>query len=129
MSILSLAIAFLVFGFLVLTHELGHFLAAKKAGIGVTEFSVGMGPRIVSRQMGETLYSLKWIPFGGSCMMVGEDADSDDPSAFNKKPVWARIGVVAAGPLSNFLWAFLAALVGLALAPVNPPTVSMVLEA
>ena len=113
---MSIIIAFLIFGFLIFTHELGHFLVAKKVGIGVTEFSIGMGPRIVSRQIGETRYSLKWIPFGGSCMMVGEDADSDEPNAFSKKPVWARFAVVAAGPLSNFLWAFLAALVVLAIA-------------
>ncbi len=121
---MSIIIAFLIFGFLIFTHELGHFLVAKKVGIGVTEFSIGMGPRIVSRQIGETRYSLKWIPFGGSCMMVGEDADSDEPNAFSKKPVWARFAVVAAGPLSNFLWAFLAALVVLAIAGVNPARVT-----
>ncbi|WP_434311266.1 RIP metalloprotease RseP [Hominifimenecus sp. rT4P-3] len=117
---MSILIAFLVFGFLVLTHELGHFLLAKKAGIGVIEFSIGMGPRIVSKQIGETKYSLKWIPFGGSCMMIGEDSESDEPNAFHKKSVWARISVVAAGPLFNFLFAFLLALVVIAIAGSNP---------
>ncbi len=123
---MSILIAFLVFGFLILTHELGHFLLAKKAGIGVIEFSIGMGPRIVSKQIGETKYSLKWIPFGGSCMMVGEDAESDSPDAFNKKSVWARILVVAAGPLFNFLFAFLLALVVIAIAGANPAKIYQV---
>lgn len=125
---MSIIIAFLVFGFLIFTHELGHFLVAKKAGIGVTEFSLGMGPRIISRQVGETRYSLKWIPFGGSCMMVGEDADSDDPSAFNKKPVWARFAVVAAGPIFNFIFAFLLSVILIAIAGANPARVTSVQE-
>ena len=62
---MSIILAIIVIGVLILVHEFGHFLLAKKNGIGVTEFSVGMGPRIVSFVRGETRYSLKWIPFGG----------------------------------------------------------------
>lgn len=91
-------------------HEMGHFLLAKKNGIYVTEFSVGMGPRIVSFVRGETRYSLKLLPFGGSCMMLGEDEAIDDERAFGKKPVWARISVIAAGPIFNFILAFILAL-------------------
>ena len=76
MSFWSIIIAILVLGALVFFHEFGHFIFAKKAGIGVTEFSIGMGPRLFSFDRGETKYSLKAIPFGGSCAMVGEDADS-----------------------------------------------------
>lgn len=104
---MSMIAAVLVFGLIVLIHEFGHFIVAKKCGIGVIEFSIGMGPRIWSIQKGETRYSLKILPFGGSCMMMGEDENDKDPKAFNNKPVWARIAVVAAGPIFNFILAFL----------------------
>lgn len=102
--------ALIVFSIVVVIHELGHFLLARKNGVSVTEFSVGMGPRLVSFTRGGTRYSLKLFPIGGSCMMVGEDELSDDPNAFNKKSVWARISVIFAGPLFNFILAFLLSL-------------------
>ncbi len=100
----SILIAVFMFGFLIFIHELGHFLAAKKAGIGVVEFSLGMGPRIWKKQGKETLFSLKLFPIGGSCMMVGEDEDIEDERAFNKKSKRARIGVLAAGAGMNLLF-------------------------
>lgn len=93
-----------MFGFLIFIHELGHFLAAKRAGIGVVEFSLGMGPRIWKKQCKETLFSLKLFPIGGSCMMVGEDEDIEDERAFNKKSKRARIGVLAAGAGMNLVF-------------------------
>lgn len=128
MSIVSIIIAILVFSFLIITHELGHFLFAKKAGIGVVEFSVGMGPRLLSRQIGETRYSLKLIPFGGSCMMVGEDEDNSAPNAFNNKSVGARMLTVFGGPLFNILTAFLLAIILLAMGGTNPAKVYTVYE-
>ncbi|MDO5519735.1 MAG: RIP metalloprotease RseP [bacterium] len=110
MSIVKILIALLVFSVIVIIHELGHFLLAKKNGITVTEFSLGMGPRLLSHQGKETRYSVKLLPLGGSCMMLGEDETSDDPGAFNKKGVWARISVIAAGPIFNFILAFVLAL-------------------
>lgn len=107
---LKIIIALLIFSLIIVIHEMGHFLLAKKNGIYVTEFSVGMGPRIVSFVKGETRYSLKLFPFGGSCMMLGEDEASDDERAFGKKPVWARIAVIAAGPIFNFILAFVLSL-------------------
>ena len=71
--ILSIVLAVIVVSVLVVSHEFGHFLLAKKNGIGVVEFSVWMVPRILSKEKGGTRYSLKAIPFGGSCQMVGED--------------------------------------------------------
>lgn len=103
---MKIILALLIFSLIVLFHEFGHFLLAKRGGIAVTEFSLGMGPRILSKQIGETRYSWKLLPFGGSCMMVGEDGDSDDENAFGKKSVWTRISVVAAGPIFNFILAF-----------------------
>lgn len=118
--IISILIAILIFSILVIFHEFGHFIVAKKSGIKVLEFSVGMGPRIFSKQKGETLYSIKALPLGGSCMMYGEDEDeekldSEKDRAFGSKSVWARIAVVAAGPVFNFILAFVVA-IGLVIA-------------
>ncbi len=126
---LSIIFAILIFSFLVITHEFGHFLMAKRAGIGVIEFSVGMGPRLLHFQRGETMYSLKLIPFGGSCMMVGEDDSSDAENAFGKKSVWDRILVVAGGPLFNFISAFILALILVLCEGTNPAKVTAVADA
>lgn len=107
---MSIILALLIFSAIVIVHELGHFLLAKYNGITVTEFSVGMGPRIFSHEWGGTRYSLKILPFGGSCLMVGEEEESDEEGSFGSKSVWARIAVVAAGPIFNFLLAFVLSL-------------------
>ncbi|MCD7736414.1 MAG: RIP metalloprotease RseP [Lachnospiraceae bacterium] len=105
---MSILIALIVFSLIIIIHELGHFLLAKLNGITVLEFSLGMGPRILSHQReGGTRYSLKLLPFGGSCMMLGEDGeDEGEEGSFQSKSVWARISVVAAGPIFNFVLAF-----------------------
>ena len=100
---MKIILALLIFSLIVLFHEFGHFLLAKRGGIGVTEFSLGMGPRLFSKQIGETRYSVKLLPFGGSCMMVGEDGESNEENSFGSKSVWTRISVVAAGPIFNFI--------------------------
>lgn len=88
-------IAVIIFSVVILIHELGHFLLAKKNHIEVLEFSLGMGPRILSTVKGGTRYSLKLLPLGGSCAMAGEDAEDDGPGTFNSASVWGRIAVVA----------------------------------
>ena len=98
---MKIVIAILIFSIIIIIHELGHFILAKLNGITVTEFSVGMGPRLVSTTKGETRYSLKLLPFGGSCMMLGEDEAAGDDGSFGSKSVWARISVIAAGPIFN----------------------------
>lgn len=137
MNILSIVIAILVFSILVIIHEFGHFLLAKKNGIYVIEFSVGMGPRLLSFKKGETRYSLKLVPFGGSCAMLGEDALNEENEleegydmerAFHKKGVWARISVVAAGPIFNFILAFVMALIVIGFAGTDPAFVNDVEE-
>lgn len=70
---MSILIALLVFSVIIIVHEFGHFFLAKVNGITVTEFSLGMGPRLLSFEAGGTRYSWKLLPFGGSCMMLGED--------------------------------------------------------
>ena len=103
MSILYIAVGILIFGLLIAVRELGHFAAAKTCGVKVTEFAVGMGPAIVKKQKGETLYSLRCIPFGGYCAMEGEDGESEDPRAFSAQKGWKRLIILAAGSLMNFV--------------------------
>lgn len=106
-TVINVIIALLVFGAIIFFHEFGHFLLAKKNGIYVNEFAVGMGPTLFSFQKKETKYCLKAIPMGGYCMMMGEDEDVNDIHSFSQKSVWARISVVIAGPLFNFILAFI----------------------
>lgn len=108
---MKIIIAILIFSAIILIHELGHFLLAKKNKITVTEFSLGMGPRLVSTVRGGTRYSVKLFPIGGSCAMLGEDAEDERPGTFNSASVWGRISVVAAGPAFNFILAYILALI------------------
>lgn len=125
---MKILIAILIFSVIIIFHELGHFLLAKRNGIKVTEFSLGMGPRLLSTQKGETRYSLKLFPIGGSCMMVGEDDDDDSEGSFNKASVWERISVVAAGPIFNFILAFVFAMIITSVAGYDPARVLQVEE-
>lgn len=125
---LSIIVAILVFGLIILVHEFGHFLLAKLNGIGVVEFSIGMGPRLWSIKKGETRYSIKLLPFGGSCMMLGEETEDADPKAFTNHSVWARISVIAAGPLFNFILAFVFSMVIVCWAGYDEPKLPAVVE-
>ncbi len=127
--------ALLVFSVMILFHEFGHFLLAKRGGICVVEFSLGMGPRLFSFVKGGTRYSLKIFPFGGSCMMLGEDEDlteEEDPEGagvpFNETSAWTRFKVIIAGPLFNLLLAFLGAFFIISAAGYEPPVVYDVVE-
>lgn len=121
-------IAILLFSIIILFHEWGHFLLAKANGIRVNEFCLGLGPTIVGFTRGETKYSLKLFPIGGACIMEGEDEESDDSRSFQKKSVWARISVVAAGPVFNFFMAFLFSVIIIACIGVNKPVLGDVVE-
>ncbi|MCR5202498.1 MAG: RIP metalloprotease RseP [Lachnospiraceae bacterium] len=147
---MNILIALIIFSVIVLFHEFGHFLFAKLNGIGVIEFSLGMGPRIItyakvngkskliffcsSKRFEEekweevTKYSWKILPLGGSCAMVGEDTDSDAPNAFNKKGVWARFQVVFAGPFFNLILAFIFSIIIIFNTGVDLPKVAYVVE-
>ena len=123
MEVLGTVAAFIgILVVLVLVHELGHFIVAKRAGITVEEFGIGFPPRISSVMYRGTRYSLNWIPLGGFVKMLGEDGDveirrlresglSDDEveramaGAFNRRPVWVRVGVLLAGVAMNFVLA------------------------
>ena len=125
---MSIIVALVIFGLLIFFHELGHFLLAKRGGIGVTSFSLGMGPAIFKKKIGETEYCLRILPFGGSCAMVGEDMESDEENAFNKKDVWTRISVVAAGPVFNFILAFVGAIIMVLCIGVDKPVITEMID-
>lgn len=125
---MKILIAVIIFSVLVLFHELGHFLLAKKNGIVVQQFSLGMGPTLVSTQKGDTQYCLKLLPLGGSCMMLGEDEDSQTPGSFNSASVWGRIAVIAAGPIFNFIMAFILSVIIVAMMGYVPSKVLKVSE-
>lgn len=100
---MSVIFAILLFSLLIFVHELGHFTTAKAFGVQVNEFSMFMGPAIWKKQVGETLYSLRCIPFGGFCAMEGEDGDSDNPRAFSAAAWWKRVIILVAGAAMNFI--------------------------
>ncbi len=103
MNFIGIIIAILIFGFLIAIHELGHFLAARICNVKVNEFSIGMGPKLFSKRKGETLYSLRALPFGGFCAMEGEDEDNQDERALNNKSVGARLLIMSAGAIFNLI--------------------------
>ena len=104
-------IALLVLSILIIVHEFGHFIIAKASGVTVTEFSLGMGPRLLKFTKNGTMYSIKLFLFGGSCRMLGEDEENDAEGSFNSKSVWKRIAIVFGGPLFNFIFAFICAVI------------------
>lgn len=113
---MSYIVAALIFGLIVIIHELGHFVFARIAGIKVEEFAVGMGPKLISKQFGETYYSLRAVPFGGFCKMLGEDeAVEADGRSYSEKTAWQRFWVIFGGPLFNFILAFVFACIYLTL--------------
>lgn len=121
-------VAILIFSLIIIFHELGHFLLAKANHITVTEFAVGMGPILSKTTRGETTYALKLLPFGGSCSMLGEDEEETGEGSFNSKSVWARMSVIAAGPLFNLLLAFLLSIIVISYAGSGPARVIEVAE-
>lgn len=148
---MNIIAALLIFTIIVVAHELGHFLLAKKNGVGVPEFSIGMGPRIItlakttegikiklfcSQKLFETRedwqevtkYSWKLFPIGGSCAMIGEDEENNREDSFSSKGIWARFSVIFAGPFFNFIFAFIIAIIILANAGIDYPIVEYVYD-
>ena len=121
LNIVSILAALIILGVVVTIHEFGHFIVGKLSGIAVTEFAVGMGPKLISWQGKETKYSIRILPLGGFCAFVGEDEDNPDPRAMNNQPVWKRFLTVFAGPFMNFLLAFIMAVVLIATSAIPDP--------
>lgn len=104
-NIIPIISSLLVFSVIVLLHEFGHFSVAKLSGVKIHEFAIGMGPKLFSIHGKETEYSIRALPIGGYVKMLGEDEESEDERSFGKKNIFARIAIIAAGPIMNFLTA------------------------
>lgn len=107
MNIGQILLAVFIFGMIIAIHEFGHFIVARRCGIRVNEFAIGMGPTIFKTQRGETKYALRLFPIGGFCAMEGEDTESEDSRAFRNASVPKRMAVTLAGAFMNILLGFL----------------------
>ncbi len=125
---MNIVLALVIFSVIILFHELGHFLLAKHNDVKVNEFCLGLGPTVIGFTKGETKYSLKLLPFGGACMMEGEDEASDDSRSFNIKSVLQRASIVAAGPIFNFIMAIAFSLILVASVGFDRPVLSDVID-
>ncbi len=140
---LSLIVSILMLGFIVAFHEFGHFIVARAFGVGVVEYAIGMGPRLLSTVKGKTRYSLRMVPFGGACYMLGEDDGEEEEDSeiivadgreyskdelFLNKKAWQRFFVVVAGPVFNFILVFIFALIITLTYGYDKPVITGVLE-
>lgn len=130
--IVSILIFLIIFSVIVIGHEFGHYAVAKRNGIRVNEFMIGMGPVLFHKKVGETDFSIRLLPIGGACVFDGmngleaEQGDLDE-HAFPNAGVWKRIATVLAGPLANFILGFLFALIVVAFSGTDLPVVDQVI--
>lgn len=125
-TFINILLALLILSVLIIFHEFGHFVIARVNGVYVKDFSLGMGPALythVSKKTGMK-FNIRVFPIGGFCMMKGADEEeSSDEDSFNSKSIWQRISIVLAGPVFNFILAFLLAIVIITLAGYDPPVI------
>ena len=132
--IVSILIFLVILGVIVVSHEFGHFIIARRNGIRVNEFDVGFGPTLLKKRIGETDFCLKILPLGGACIFEGMDAldqeerDSLAPDAFPNAPVGARIATVLAGPAANFIIGYIFALIIVAFCGTDLPIINKVMD-
>lgn len=103
---MSIILTLIIFTLIVVIHEFGHFIVAKKCNVLVEEFAVGMGPKLLGKRFGETEYTLRILPLGGFCRMSDEKPEDSNRIGFNDASVVQRIAICITGPLMNFLMAF-----------------------
>ena len=130
---MAIILFLIILSVLVMAHEAGHFVVAKLNGIRVLEFCLGMGPKLFHFKKGETVYSIRLFPIGGACMFDGEDGNvvgggPGDEHCFNNANVWARIATVVAGPIMNFIVAFIFSVVLVSFSATDLPIVVEVME-
>lgn len=123
---MGIILAILIFSFIVIFHEMGHFLIAKKNGIDVEEFCLGMGPLLFSKEYKGTRYCLRAFPIGGACMMGEDEEATGSEGNFHSKSVWARMAVIAGGPVFNFILAFILSVILIGMVGYDSPTVKNV---
>lgn len=104
---LTIILAIFLFSVMIIMHEFGHFIFARIFGVGVTEFAIGMGPKLFGIKGKKTEYTLRAFPIGGFCSMVGEQEKTDSPDALCNKPVWQRLIIIAAGAMMNLVFGFI----------------------
>lgn len=104
---MTIIVALFLFGFIVFFHELGHFLFAKKAGVNIHEFSIGMGPKIITKKKDNINYSIRLLPIGGFVAMEGEDEESSSKDSFGEKTILQRASILFAGPFFNIILAII----------------------
>lgn len=102
---MSLIITILIFGFIILIHEWGHFIVARKSGVFVEEFAIGMGKKLWSTEKNNTLYSIRLFPLGGYCKMKDEDSSSNEPDSFSNATMPKKFAIIFAGAFMNFVLA------------------------
>ncbi len=125
----SIVVTILAFGIMVMLHELGHFLTAKRFGVTVHEFSIGMGPLLCKWGKGETQYSIRLLPLGGYVKLEGEEEESDNPRAFSNISPIKRICILVAGAAMNVLLGFLCfVIINNTYPRVQVPTISSIVE-
>lgn len=127
-SFFNILLALIILSIVVVIHEFGHFIFARINGVEVIEFSLGMGPTLLSKNIKGTVFSLKLLPIGGACMMKGEDSGDKTPGSFGSKNVWQRISIVLAGPVFNFILAFILAIFIVVFGGYDPAYVNYVEE-
>ncbi len=110
---MGLIITILIFGFIILIHEWGHYIVARKSGVFVEEFAIGMGTKLWSKEKNGTLYSIRLFPLGGYCKMKDEDSQSNDPDSFSNATMPKKFAIIFAGAFMNFVLA-LAIFIGIA---------------
>jgi len=120
-----IAISILIFGLIIAIHELGHFIAAKIFKVGVPEFAIGMGPKLLKKQGKETLYSLRAIPIGGFCALDGDDNEVQGERSLFAKPLWQRLIIFASGSVMNIAAGFLVLLILVGSMSALPPTTTI----
>ncbi len=108
---MTIILFILIFGLVVVSHEFGHYIVGVTSGIHVVEFAMGMGPVIFHKDGKKTRFTIRLFPIGGACMFEGEDQDVQTEGSFLSAGVWNRIATVAAGPIFNFILAFLLSLI------------------
>ena len=125
MIVLYILLALMVFGAMIFIHELGHFITARICGVGVNEFAIGMGPKVLSCVSSKSgiRYSLRLFPIGGFVSMVGEDEESNADNAFGNVSVWRRMIIIVAGAAMNLLLGLIVTLIIVSSSELLPTTI------